>query len=115
MSYLYDVLQNIYIFFQGWKTMFDVNVMGLCICTREAVKLMREAGIDDGHIININSVLGHIVKSMIAYCGTKHAVTALTEGLRQELLESKTHIRSTAISPGYVETEFYLKYVCESK
>jgi len=39
--------------------MFNVNVIGTCICTREGVKIMNEAGIDDGHVININSVSGH--------------------------------------------------------
>jgi len=37
-----------------WKTMFDTNVMGLNICTREAVKIMEETKIKAGHIININ-------------------------------------------------------------
>ncbi|XP_016321041.1 dehydrogenase/reductase SDR family member 11-like [Sinocyclocheilus anshuiensis] len=40
------------------------------------------------------------------YTASKYAVTALTEGLRQELREAKTHIRATCISPGLVETEF---------
>ena len=102
---------------QGWKHTFDVNVMGLSICTREAVQLMRESGVDDGHIINVNSVLGHKVVNMgNIYTATKYAVTALTEGLRQELLEAKTHIRSTSISPGHVETMFAERYgMCDEK
>lgn len=86
--------------------MFDVNVIGLCICTRESVKIMNGCGIDDGHVININSVVGHKVGDKPIYAGSKFAVTALTEGLRQELCNAKSHIRSTSISPGFVETEF---------
>ncbi|XP_047562703.1 dehydrogenase/reductase SDR family member 11 isoform X3 [Lutra lutra] len=80
----------------GWKDMFNVNVLGLSICTREAYQSMKERKVDDGHIININSA-------------TKYAVTALTEGLRQELREAQTHIRATCISPEVVETQFAFK------
>ncbi|XP_051962486.1 dehydrogenase/reductase SDR family member 11-like [Xyrauchen texanus] len=93
----------------GWRTMMDVNVIGLSVCTREAYQSMKERNVDDGHIININSLCGHRVWNVADihfYTATKYAVTALTEGLRQELLESKTHIRATSISPGIVETEF---------
>lgn len=92
-----------------WRTMMDVNVLALSICTREAYQSMKERNVDDGHIININSMSGHRVvpsSTVHFYSATKYAVTALTEGLRQELREAKTHIRATAISPGLVETEF---------
>ncbi|CAI5693219.1 unnamed protein product [Oreochromis niloticus] len=93
----------------GWKNMMDVNILGLSICTREAYQSMKERNVDDGHIININSMSGHRVlpsASTHFYTATKFAVTALTEGLRQELRAEKTHIRATSISPGLVETEF---------
>ncbi|XP_026636539.1 dehydrogenase/reductase SDR family member 11 isoform X3 [Microtus ochrogaster] len=107
----------------GWKDMFNVNVLALSICTREAYQSMKERNVDDGHIININSMCGHRVppQSVIHfYSATKYAVTALTEGLRQELLEAQTHIRATlrlsrtsllaqCISPGLVETRFAFK------
>ncbi|XP_059389832.1 dehydrogenase/reductase SDR family member 11-like [Carassius carassius] len=92
----------------GWRTMMDVHVIGLSVCTREAYQSMKERNIDDGHIININGMCGHRVlhnADLHFYTATKYAVTALTEGLRQELREAKTHIRATAISPGLVETE----------
>ncbi|XP_057207461.1 dehydrogenase/reductase SDR family member 11-like isoform X3 [Triplophysa rosa] len=92
-----------------WRTMLDVNVIGLSVCAREAYQSMKERNVDDGHIININSMCGHQVVHNADghfYTATKYAVTALTEGLRQELREAKTHIRATCISPGYVETEF---------
>uniref|UniRef100_F6Q645 Dehydrogenase/reductase SDR family member 11 n=1 Tax=Equus caballus TaxID=9796 RepID=F6Q645_HORSE len=96
----------------GWKDMFNVNVLALSICTREAYQSMKERKVDDGHIININSMSGHRVvpQSMTHfYSATKYAVTALTEGLRQELREAQTHIRATCISPGLVETQFAFK------
>ncbi|XP_054989535.1 dehydrogenase/reductase SDR family member 11 isoform X1 [Sorex araneus] len=96
----------------GWKDMFNVNVLALSICTREAYQSMRERKVDDGHIININSMSGHRVapQSMTHfYSATKYAVTALTEGLRQELRDAQTHIRATCISPGLVETQFAFK------
>ncbi|XP_047247951.1 dehydrogenase/reductase SDR family member 11-like isoform X3 [Girardinichthys multiradiatus] len=83
----------------GWKNMLDVNVLALSICSREAYQSMKERKIDDGHIMNLNS-------DVHFYTVTKYAVSALTEGLRQELREAKTHIRATSISPGMVETEF---------
>ncbi|XP_048017911.1 dehydrogenase/reductase SDR family member 11-like [Megalobrama amblycephala] len=92
----------------GWRTMMDVNVFGLSVCTREAYQSMKERNIDDGHIININGMCGHHVlhnADLHFYTASKYAVTALTEGLRQELRQAKTHIRATAISPGLVEME----------
>uniref|UniRef100_A0AAY4B3Y6 Dehydrogenase/reductase SDR family member 11 n=1 Tax=Denticeps clupeoides TaxID=299321 RepID=A0AAY4B3Y6_9TELE len=88
---------------------FTVNILALSICTRESYRSMKERDVDDGHIININSMSGHRVvpnPDVHFYSATKYAVTALTEGLRQELRDAKSHIRATAISPGLVETEF---------
>ncbi|KAG7169337.1 dehydrogenase/reductase SDR family member 11-like [Homarus americanus] len=94
---------------EEWREMLDVNVVGLCLCTREAVASMRENNVDDGQIIHISSIMGHQVMSYSTlhfYSATKFAVRALTEGLRQELRGLKSHIRVTAISPGVVKTEF---------
>ncbi|XP_042905643.1 dehydrogenase/reductase SDR family member 11 isoform X2 [Parasteatoda tepidariorum] len=94
-----------------WKNMLDVNILALCICTREAVKLMNEKGIDDGHIIHISSMGGHRVAPGMSgnnfYCGTKFMVRAITEGLRREVKEMKSKIRVSSVSPGVVETEFF--------
>ncbi|GBN87059.1 Dehydrogenase/reductase SDR family member 11 [Araneus ventricosus] len=88
-----------------------VNVMALCICTQEAVKLMQEKNINDGQIIHISSMGGHRLPANMPganfYCGTKFMVKALTEGLRRELKALKSHIRIGSISPGMVETEFF--------
>ena len=59
-----------------WRTMVNVNVLGLCICTRESLKMMKEK-VDDGHVIHIASVLAHTIEPMASfYCATKHAVRA---------------------------------------
>ncbi|XP_063876182.1 dehydrogenase/reductase SDR family member 11-like isoform X2 [Scylla paramamosain] len=93
---------------EEWRRMMDINVIALCLCTREAVTSMLERGVDDGHIIHINSVAGHQVAnvpSMHFYTASKYAVTALTEGMRQELRQTNTNIRISAICPGVVQTE----------
>ncbi|XP_026138449.1 dehydrogenase/reductase SDR family member 11-like isoform X2 [Carassius auratus] len=92
----------------GWRTIMDVNVIALSVCTREAYQSMKERKIDDGHIININSADAHF------YTASKYAVTALTEGLRQELREAKTNIRATCICPGIVKTEFAYRLFSEN-
>ena len=87
--------------------MFDVNVIGLSVATQHAVRVMREST-DKGLIIHISSMSGHRVPEGTGsmYSATKHAVKALTEGLRRELRSLKSGIRVCAISPGFVETEF---------
>ncbi|KFM74136.1 Dehydrogenase/reductase SDR family member 11, partial [Stegodyphus mimosarum] len=94
-----------------WRSMLDVNVLALCICNRESIKLMKEKNIDDGQIINISSMSGHRLASSMAafYAGTKFMVRALTEGLRREVTEAGTHIRIASISPGVVETDFFFR------
>ncbi|XP_071106735.1 dehydrogenase/reductase SDR family member 11-like [Haliotis cracherodii] len=92
-----------------WREMVDVNVLGVCMCTREAFQSMQERKVDDGHIIVLNSMSGHRVLPRSGthfYSATKFAVTGIVEGLRQELRELKSGIRVTSISPGLVETEF---------
>jgi NADP-dependent 3-hydroxy acid dehydrogenase YdfG len=93
-----------------WREMLEVNVLALCVCTREAVADMQKRG-DSGHVIHISSMAAHRVpRGSGVYSATKYAVRALTEGLRQELREAKSSIRVTSISPGYVETEFAAQY-----
>lgn len=79
-----------------WKLALDLNVLGLCIATREAIKSMQDNNIE-GHIININSVLGHKVPgaALNIYPATKYAVTAVTESLRHELNFIKSKIKVT--------------------
>ena len=72
---------------ENWKIILDTNVLGLCVMTREAVKIMRENKID-GHIVHISSVTGRNVPDvpqLNVYPASKFAVRALTETYRQEL------------------------------
>lgn len=95
---------------EAWRDMLEVNVLALCICTREAIKDMQ---INDskGHVIHISSMAGHRIPAIGGmYSASKFAVRSLTEGLRRELRAANSPIRVSAISPGFVETEFAEKY-----
>lgn len=95
---------------EHWREMLELNILALCVCTREATQQMRSAG-DWGHIIHISSMSAHRVpRGSGVYSATKFAVRSLTEGLRQELREEKSAIRVSALSPGFVETEFAAHY-----
>jgi NADP-dependent 3-hydroxy acid dehydrogenase YdfG len=95
---------------EHWREMLEVNVLALCVCTREAVSDMRRRGVD-GHVIHVSSMAAHRVPSESGvYSASKYAVRALTEGLRQELRELGSGIRVTSVSPGFVETEFAARY-----
>ena len=85
-----------------WRTMVNVNLLGLLYCTHAALPLMREAG--RGHIVNISSVAGRSANAGSAvYNLTKFGVGAFSEALRQEV--SVAGIRTTVIEPGFVDTE----------
>jgi 17beta-estradiol 17-dehydrogenase / 3beta-hydroxysteroid 3-dehydrogenase len=90
-----------------WREMLEVNVLGLCIATREAIQDMERRGVA-GHVVHVSSMAGHRVPSPDSglYSASKFAVRSLTEGLRQELRARKSPIRVTAVSPGHVNTEF---------
>ncbi|XP_970629.1 farnesol dehydrogenase [Tribolium castaneum] len=92
---------------EAWRNTFDVNVIGLCIATREAVKSMTANNIN-GHIIHINSIAGHKVVNfpgINVYSASKYAVAALAETLRHEFLALGSKIKITSISPGLVISE----------
>ena len=85
-----------------WDRMIDVNIKGVLYGIAAALPYMRRQ--KAGHIINVSSVAGHKVRPGGAvYAATKHAVRALSEGLRQEV--KPYNIRTTVISPGAVGTE----------
>ncbi|CAH0559923.1 unnamed protein product [Brassicogethes aeneus] len=90
-----------------WKNTLLTNVHGLNLCTREAVRCLKQNG-DEGHIIHLNSICGHFVpqiENFNVYPASKYAVTALTEGLRRELAKLKANIKVSSISPGIVKTK----------
>ncbi|MFT4980388.1 MAG: 3-hydroxy acid dehydrogenase/malonic semialdehyde reductase [Bacteroidia bacterium] len=86
-----------------WEKMIDTNVKGLLYITREiAPRMVAQKA---GHIINIGSIAGiEVYPNGNVYCATKHAVHAISEGLRKELYDKG--IKVTNIAPGLVETEF---------
>ena len=85
-----------------WDRMIDVNIKGVLYGIAAALPYMKEQ--KAGHIINVSSVAGHKVgPGGAVYAATKHAVRALSEGLRQEV--KPYNIRTTVISPGAVATE----------
>ena len=85
-----------------WDRMIDVNIKGVLYGIAAALPYMKQQR--SGHIINVSSVAGHKVRAGGAvYAATKHAVLALSEGLRQEV--KPYNIRTTVISPGAVATE----------
>jgi NADP-dependent 3-hydroxy acid dehydrogenase YdfG len=88
-----------------WERMIDTNVKGLLYITRLISAQMIERG--EGHIVNISSIAGRETYPMgNVYCATKHAVEALTKGMRLDFL--KHGIKVSSVSPGAVETEFSL-------
>jgi NADP-dependent 3-hydroxy acid dehydrogenase YdfG len=92
---------------EPWREMLEVNVLGLCIATREAIRDMERRN-HAGHVVHVASMASHRVPSPDSgvYSATKFAVRALTEALRQELRARNSPIRVSAVSPGHVFTEF---------
>ncbi len=86
-----------------WEQMIDVNLKGVLYCTAAAIPTMINN--KSGHIINISSVAGRVVfPAGSVYCATKYAITAFSEGLRQELSQ-RYNIKVTCVEPGVVATE----------
>ena len=87
----------------GWEEMIDTNVKGLLYMSKAVIPKM--VARKSGHIINIGSIAGHeVYPNGNVYCATKHAVDALTKGMRLDLAD--TPLRVSTVDPGLVETEF---------
>ena len=87
---------------EDWEQAIDVNIKGVLYGIAAALPYMKEQ--KSGHFINVSSVAGHKVRPpSTVYAATKHAVRALSEGLRMEV--KPYNIRTTIISPGAVATE----------
>jgi len=88
-----------------WDTMIDTNIKGVLYVSKAIIPSMIANG--KGHIINIGSTAAkEVYKEGNVYCASKHAVSAISEGQRIDLLRPK--IKVTAIHPGAAETEFSL-------
>ncbi|TWO33834.1 SDR family NAD(P)-dependent oxidoreductase [Seonamhaeicola sediminis] len=86
-----------------WDAMMDINVKGLLYVSKAVIPGMTKR--KSGHIINIGSSAGkEVYPKGNVYCGSKHAVLAITEGMRIDL--NPYGIKVGAINPGLVETEF---------
>lgn len=87
---------------EDWDEMIDINIKGVLYGIAAALPVFRKQGF--GHFIHTGSTAAHrTVPTMAVYSGTKSAVRAITEGLRQE---AGKDLRVTLISPGYVKTNF---------
>lgn len=85
-----------------WDAMIDINIKGVLYGIAAALPTFRKQGA--GHFVNVASTAAHrIVPGMAVYAGTKFAVRAISEGLRQE---AGTALRVTVISPGMTRTGF---------
>lgn len=90
---------------EEWHRMVDVNIKGVLNTT--AAVLPHMIGRKSGHIVNTSSIAGRkVFGGLTVYCATKHAITALSDGMRIEL-GKKHNIRVTCVQPGAVETELY--------
>lgn len=88
-----------------WRTTYEVNVLGLLAVTRATLPHLVEADVAD--IVNVSSMSGRRVASaaMAIYAGSKHAVHAISQGMAIELAD--TPVRTTILSPGYVDTPIF--------
>jgi NADP-dependent 3-hydroxy acid dehydrogenase YdfG len=88
---------------EHWRAMVETNVLGVALTIRAALPHFRERG--RGHFVLTGSVAGRRALPGSLYSATKWAVTAIGEGLRQELSDSD--IKVTLIEPGMVDTPFF--------
>jgi NADP-dependent 3-hydroxy acid dehydrogenase YdfG len=87
---------------EDWDAMIDVNIKGVLYGIAAALPIFRRQ--EFGHFVNVLSTSGlRIVPLQSVYAGTKNAVRAISEGLRQEAGDK---LRVTIISPGFVHTDF---------
>jgi 3-hydroxy acid dehydrogenase / malonic semialdehyde reductase len=86
-----------------WQEMLETNVQGLLFVSRAILPGMVARGA--GQVINIGSIAGHqVYPNGAVYCASKHAVAALTQGMRLDL--NGTGVRVSTVDPGLVQTEF---------
>jgi NADP-dependent 3-hydroxy acid dehydrogenase YdfG len=90
----------------AWQETLDVNVLGVSLCMREALRDLE--GKADAQIVNISSIYAHRgqVPNFAFYQASKFALRALTDTLRAELFARKSTVRVAMVSPGLTATEF---------
>jgi len=88
-----------------WERMIDTNIKGLLYVSKNVIPWLKSKR--SGHIVNIASIAGkEVYPGGNVYCATKHAVDALSKGMRMDLVDYS--IKVTNIAPGAAETEFSL-------
>ena len=86
-----------------WERMIDTNVKGLLYVSKAIIPILKSN--NKGHIFNIASIAGkEVYPGGNVYCATKHAVDALSQGMRMDLVHD--NIKVTNIAPGAADTEF---------
>lgn len=89
---------------EQWRDIFNLNVMGVVNGVMAAYPAMIRQ--HTGHIVNTASLAGvTYTPSLVAYSSTKHAVVALSMGLRAE--GAKFGVKVTALCPGFIRTNIY--------
>ena len=92
---------------EEWRAMLDVNLTGAFLCTREAVKLMKNA--KAGHIVYINSLSGKRALSWgSGYSASKYGLKGLADTVRIEL--RKSNVKVTSVFPGSVDSSWWDKF-----
>ena len=88
---------------EDWEEMIDVNIKGVLYGIAAALPVFRSAGFRTFRQHRFHSRTSKLCRTMAVYSGTKFAVRAISEGLRQEAGDK---LRVTIISPGFVRTNF---------
>ncbi|XP_025199419.1 farnesol dehydrogenase-like [Melanaphis sacchari] len=100
---IYDETEFVDESMEHGKMIMETNYLAGCIFMKEVINKMKLNGIDDGHIININSVAGHYraepIKALI-HNASKHCVTLTTDSIRRMLVNEGSKIKITSLSPG---------------
>lgn len=100
---------------EDFREMLEVNALALAIVTREAITSMQRRNVA-GHIVHVSSMSAYRVQGDTGmYAATKHAVRAMTEGLRQELRQAGSPIRISSVSPANTDTEFMDRMLGKAK
>jgi meso-butanediol dehydrogenase/(S,S)-butanediol dehydrogenase/diacetyl reductase len=97
---------------EDWDALMDVNVRGVFLCCKHAIKAMKKSG--GGVIVNVASVVAAVgIRNRAAYVASKGAVAALTRSIALDYVSD--HIRCNAIAPGTIETPYYTEILARAE